>query len=144
MLIETIGLIEIHVEAEEEDIPVGIDSGDEVYDKTVEDRILRRLHNGDEWAWCCAKVSARIVGTDIKESTYLGCSSYRNAQDFVKNSGYYPEMKNECLEAVLEQVRHLGSIQDVIEQEIAATRQKMRDEYEVQRQEIESARTANN
>ena len=44
----------------------------------------------NEWAWCCAKVTARygsFEGTD-----YLGGCSYKSAADFMTPGGYYADM----------------------------------------------------
>ena len=55
------------------------------------------------WGWCCVKVTATVNG---KEGTdYLGNCSYLNAQDFIKNSGYFPQMVDDAIAEALE-VRH--------------------------------------
>lgn len=75
------------VEMLDEDVPVrgnASASGDDAFDKRVEDEIIARLEAGDMSAWFCAKVTAYVelpcpilhgvhtlAGVD-----YLGCCSY--------------------------------------------------------------------
>lgn len=105
----TIKEVNFKVEALEEDIQVRVNtiaSGDEEEDKKVEDRIIRRLNNGNQWAWCTAKVTATYKG---KEGTaYLGCCSYKDKDDFMTD-GYYKDMKEEAYQ---ELISELESLQD--------------------------------
>lgn len=70
-------------------------SGDDEYDKQVEDEIIRRLDNGDVWAWADVEVQGTYMG--LVASDYLGCCSYESESDF-KNDGYYQDMCNNVLE----------------------------------------------
>ncbi len=85
-----------------EDIPVrgnAMASGDDAEDKRVEDSILRKLRNGDLWAWCTVKCTAAMgeaQGTD-----YLGCCSYRSTQEFIQPGGYWDDMKAQALADML-------------------------------------------
>ena len=47
------------------------------------------------WAWCCVKVECTYYS--LTATSYLGCCSYQDEQDFIKNSGYYEDMINDCL-----------------------------------------------
>lgn len=70
-------------------------SGDEDEDKRVEDEIIERLNNGDEWAWASVEVRGTFNG--LVASDYLGCCSYANADDF-KTGGYFDDMQENVLE----------------------------------------------
>ena len=96
MTMKKIGIEEItwEISVEIDHIPVrgnAIASGDDKYDRRVENRILKRLENGDPWAWGSVCVTGTWEG--IEEREYLGACSYRNEQDFIR-SGYYDEMRN--------------------------------------------------
>lgn len=104
-----IELNEIHWEllAEQDDTPVrgnAICSGDDDYDRQIEDEIIERLNNGDEWAW--ASVTVRGSWNGIVASEYLGCCSYRDADDFRNDGGqgYYSDMR----EAVRAEIQSLA------------------------------------
>ena len=71
---------------QEDDCPVrgnALASGDDAYDKKVEDEILERLDNGDVWAW--AVVEVRAGYGDLSASDYLGACSYESEKDFRDN-----------------------------------------------------------
>ncbi len=73
-------------------------SGDVDFDRFVEDSILKRLEDGDVWAWATVKVTATYDGIDgVEGIDYLGCCSYRDEEDF-KTCGYYADMKEEARE----------------------------------------------
>lgn len=85
--------IEITILCHPEHVPVkgnALASGDNEFDAKCERKIIRDLENGNEWAWCTAEVRGEFNG--LSASDYLGCCSYRNEKDFVKNSGYYEDM----------------------------------------------------
>lgn len=72
-----------------------IASGNDDYDKEVEDSIVADLEGGNEWAWCTVKVLAQYDGIDcVIGSDYLGCCSYASREDFLKDDGYYESMKD--------------------------------------------------
>lgn len=73
-------------------------SGDDALDKKCEDKIIRQLENGNEWAWCCVKVTAKYK--EFEGVDYLGGCSYKNEKDFIKNSGYFGDMKIQALDAL--------------------------------------------
>ena len=104
---------EIHLIAEYDHIPVrgnAIVSGDDDFDKSVEDELIERLNDGDVWAWASVEVyaSVEIGGVTVQgDSEYLGCCSYRDESDFVNNSGYYDDMKATALESLIEKVNSL-------------------------------------
>jgi hypothetical protein len=70
-------------------------SGDDNYDRLIEEEINLRLWAGDVWAW--ANVEVRVSWRHLEGSDYLGACSYKNEQDFIENSCYYDEMVNSAL-----------------------------------------------
>jgi hypothetical protein len=65
-------------------------SGDPIFDKKVEDKILADLE-WNEWAWCCIRVTAswgKFTGMD-----HLGTCCYLSKQDFIDCDDYYLDMK---------------------------------------------------
>lgn len=106
---KTLKLSDLKIELiiKQDDIPVhgnAIASGDDLYDKEVEDEILNRLENGDYWAWCSVEVRATYKG--LAASDYLGACSYANEQDF-KEGGYYTDMCDNVLADIQEQLNEL-------------------------------------
>lgn len=87
------------IKAEQDDIPVrgnAIASGDEKFDKEVEDHIFSELADGNIWAWAAVTVIARwdsFVG-----SAHLGGCSYKDEEEFKQPGGYYDDMKQEALD----------------------------------------------
>lgn len=91
--------VEIEVIAEQDDCPVrgnALVSGDDETDRNCENEILRRLDNGDVWAWALVEVKVTLNGES--ESDYLGCCCYKDESDFRRNSGYFYDMLTGCLE----------------------------------------------
>lgn len=79
-------------------------SDDPKADKRTEDRIIKRLDDGDTWAWAQTKVTASIDGVDIEGEDYLGACSYRNAKDFIRKSGYWDDMKSEAKDQLFDKL----------------------------------------
>ena len=73
-------------------------SGDADYDNLFNNQIRKDLNDGNDWAWCsvCVKVTERNTG--ISRVDHLGCCSYADREDFIKNSGYYDDMVSNCLD----------------------------------------------
>lgn len=85
------------IEVHPEDIPVrgnAMSSGDNELDREVEDAILARLAQGEEWAWCTVEVIAHWG--EHTGSAFLGGCSYKDKADFITDSDYYDDM---CAEA---------------------------------------------
>jgi hypothetical protein len=105
----TIEEVEFTTEAEREEIPIrgnALVSGNEEEDKEVEEDIIERLDNGDIWAWCSVRVSAKFKGREGTD--YLGCCSYKDKADFVKNSGYYEDMKRSAYDDLINSLKELA------------------------------------
>jgi hypothetical protein len=89
------------LEALPEEIPVrgnASASGDDAYDKQVEDAIIERLDRGDVWAWCCVQMTCSFDDRPITGFHVVGCCSYRDEADFVENSGYFVDLKRDAYE----------------------------------------------
>lgn len=86
------------ISCEEEYVPVkgnAIASGDSEEDARVEKSIINDFNNGNPWAWCTVKVTAKWNGFEAYE--YLGCCSYQDEDDFKRPGGYYDDMRREAL-----------------------------------------------
>lgn len=84
------------VEIEPEDVPVrgnAMASGDKALDKECEDAIFKDLENGNEYAWCYARVIAESGG--YKGEASLGCISCKDHKEF--EEVFLPSMKDEAL-----------------------------------------------
>lgn len=55
-------------------------SGDEEEDRLAEQHIHDALRRGNQWAWCCIRVTARWQGFTGVDS--LGCCSFASREDF--------------------------------------------------------------
>ena len=59
--------------------------------------IQQDLERGNEFAWCMVEV--RVTRPDHSTaSDFIGGCSYKDAEDFKQNSGYFKEMVSNCLE----------------------------------------------
>jgi hypothetical protein len=95
---------DIEIEAEQDDTPIrgnAIASGDDDYDREVENEINARLDRGDVWAW--AHVTVRVSYAGITEESNLGGCCYEGEQDF-KKGGYYYDMITESVGRIMAQI----------------------------------------
>lgn len=102
----------VRVEAEPDFIPVegnASASGDDAFDRKIEQGILRRLEEGDVWAW--AAVTVTVIWAPFSASDHLGCCCYTDENDFRQPGGYFDDMVQQALDelnkTVLEAYRHL-------------------------------------
>ena len=85
-------------------------SGDDAFDKECEDKILKRLEQGDIYAWCIITVKATIDGINLEGTDHLGCVSchdFDDAKNVAKDHGMYDEAAKDLL-AQIESVKKLG------------------------------------
>jgi hypothetical protein len=47
------------------------------------------------WGWCTVKIT--VLGGKREGTNYLGNCSYKSAQDFIKNSGYFQQMVDDAV-----------------------------------------------
>lgn len=106
--------VSYEIEVYPEDIPIEgnvMASGDDDYDRQVEESIRANLESGNDWAWCMVRVIARYEGIDCVEGTdHLGCCSYKSEDDFTQPGGYWEDMKDvarAALYAELESIAHV-------------------------------------
>lgn len=74
------------------------------YKHTVQN-IRQSLDYGNEWAWCDVTITGRF-GPLEADATLCQCS-YDNMTDFIDNSGYFNDLRNEVIAALNCQVRSL-------------------------------------
>lgn len=78
---------------------------DEDTDKETEQYIKDQLNSGNEWAWCCIKVTASYKG--IEGTDYLGGCSYASKEDFISGDGYYTDMKQAAYDNLVSEIESL-------------------------------------
>jgi hypothetical protein len=103
----TIDQVEFQIIQHSEDMPVKGNvcaTGDKGKDLEIETKIIKRLENGDLWAWCTVEVRATFQG--LEASDYLGACSYRNEKGFIKG-GYYKDMEQRAFEELQGKVANL-------------------------------------
>ena len=71
-------------------------SGDDAFDRDVEQGILCRLEQGDVWAW--AAVTVTVSWGPFSASDRLGCCSYADEEDFRQPGGYFDDMVDQAIE----------------------------------------------
>ena len=98
----------IEVDALPEDAPVrgnAMASGDDEYDRQVEDNILAKLEY-EPWAWCTVRVRGQWRG--LSADDYLGCCSYDGETDFTGPSNdYYDQMRQTVIDGLYEQAMEI-------------------------------------
>jgi hypothetical protein len=100
-------LVEYDIDVYQDDTPVrgnAMCSGDDDFDREVEDAIITRLNDGDVWAWAAVRVTARYPGVpQVVGADHLGCCTYANEEDF-KGCDYYADMKDQAREDLYAQI----------------------------------------
>lgn len=95
------------VKQDEDEIKGNVfDSDDLEEDRKAEEEIIRRIDNGDVWAWCYIVVRAQWRG--IYGADSLGHCSYSGVNEF-KADKYktYEEMKINAFENLIEKIKEL-------------------------------------
>ena len=73
--------------------------------KDVED--ICELARRTEWGWCTVKVTAKW--NSIEHSEFCGACSYESEDDFIKNSGYFEDMKREAIDCLFAELSKIES-----------------------------------
>ena len=100
--------IEFKIVIHPEDLQIrgnAIASGDENYDKKIEQFIIDDLESGNLWAWCCVEVIGHYKEV-LTASCFLGGCSYKNEDDF-KVCDYFECMKDEIVNQLNSQIKIL-------------------------------------
>jgi hypothetical protein len=102
-----ISQVEFTIECLPEEIPVkgNCSAIDEETDRETEEHINNQLNSGNEWAWCCVKVTAKYKG--IEGADYLGGCSYESEKDFTEQDGYYKDMKQAAFNDLINNLNDL-------------------------------------
>lgn len=105
------GLADITVECLPEDLQIEGNASaiDPETDAQVVKDIREQLESGNEWAWCCVRVTVKwgyFEGTD-----YLGGCSYKGLKEFHDNQ-YYVDMVSQAFDDL---VRNIESTSDEID-----------------------------
>ena len=90
--------VAIHLKADPECIPVegnAMASGDDAFDRQIEEEILAHLEQGDIWTW--AAVTVTVSWGPFSASDHLGCCSYAHEEDFRQPGGYFDDMVDDAL-----------------------------------------------
>ena len=88
-------------------------SGDADYDRSCEEKIFSELKDGNDWAWCTVKVTAKYAGIKYAEGTsYLGCCSYASEEDF-KSGGYIEQMCDDARDELYAELEDIDRELDV-------------------------------
>lgn len=74
---------------------------DEETDRAAEEWIAEQLEQGNEWAWCMVRVTAKWE--DFVGTAYLGGCSYEDEESF-KEGGYYDDLRAEALNDLNQQI----------------------------------------
>lgn len=89
------------ITVEQDDTPVrgnAMASGDDAADRECEDEIIRRLDQGDVWAWALVTVTCHYQ--DFTGRDTLGGCSYEDENDFKNDGGegYWAGMQRQAYE----------------------------------------------
>ena len=110
--------VEFIVEVLPEEAPVrgnAITSNDADFDREVEDDILADLADGNVWAWCAVKVTARIDGIECSECR--GRCRYTGEQEF-REDAMYSNLKLWALEDLRDELSgSVGIVKRTIREE---------------------------
>lgn len=101
--------VEIEIECLNEECPIegNCSSIDPQTDAENERKVREDYESGNEWAWCCVKVTVTCKG--LTASDTLGCCSYADIQEF-RESDYYIDMVDACMVDLNRQLNELISV----------------------------------
>lgn len=96
------------LEVEQCDTPIrgnAMASGDDDADRAAEDEILKKLDDGNVWAWAMVRIQGTFMG--LSAHTYIGGCSYDSEESF-RADGTYEDIQNEVLCDLNGQLEMLG------------------------------------
>ena len=96
---------------EQDDMPVrgnAISSGDDEFDREVEQEIIDRADRGDVWAW--SQVTVRASWAGFRGDDHLGGCSYKDEKDFTstEDGGYFHDMVKSSIEDLIKNITASG------------------------------------
>lgn len=91
-------------------------SGDDAQDREMEDSIAADYNAGNEWAWCCAKVTAEYAGQT--GTAYLGCCSYESERAF-RADPYFADLCSEALTELADELKRAHNLYAALAQAAA-------------------------
>ena len=77
------------------------------FDGTV-DELYRDVENG-KYMWFCACLKAYVFGVEVGSDSIGGCM-YESLEDFKKTSGYYEDMKENCVKQAMEFINKIKEL----------------------------------
>jgi len=107
--------VEFIVEILPEEAPVrgnACCTGDDDFDRQVEDEILADLAGGNDWAWCSVKVTARV--DSIEGTAYSRYCNYTNKTAFFDDP-HCAAMEEQALRELRDK---LAGMRDSVEREL--------------------------
>ncbi len=95
---------EIIVECLPEDLQIEGNASaiDPVTDAEIVKNIYDQLESGNEWAWCCIKVTLKWKG--FEGTDYLGACSYKSKKDFIESNDYFPDMVSRAFDELVSNI----------------------------------------
>ena len=79
--------------------------GDTGYDEEVKKALQQMKSRYGHWGWCMVEVTRTYHL--LSSSQHLAECSYKSEKDFVKNSGYFEDMKKDNLREITDQIGEL-------------------------------------
>ena len=91
-------ITEFTIECQPEYEPVESHFSPEALSKEDIKDIYKQVKNGNQWAWCNVKITCILTCDNEKfiGVSHLGCCSYKNQEEFVKD-GYYDNMCSDAM-----------------------------------------------
>jgi len=106
--------VRMSIDTEPEDSLPSFEREDGSADAELIHQVLKRLEDGNKWAWCAVRVTA--TWGEWKGVAYLIGCSYDSLDDFRESGDYYQDMKKDALS---ELNARLGESYEFIEELLA-------------------------
>jgi hypothetical protein len=87
--------ITVECEPEMQSVRGAFATGEDELDRQLESEIQDRIDRGDEWAWCCVRVTVELAGIKVA-SSWLGGCSYDSEAQFREVGGYFDDLRAEA------------------------------------------------
>jgi len=87
--------VRMSIDAEPEHSTPDFEQEDGSADTELIHQVLKRLEDGNEWAWCVVRVT--MSWGEWKGVAYLGGCSCDSLEEFIENGDYYQDLKKDAL-----------------------------------------------